>query len=104
MSDKIKTTKEEREAKKALKLAQEKERVENMCVYEKEYEAFSYICGIDEAGRGPLALLRCNLRHRFSSGSSGSWQTAEMLRPEGITLYSYPGCASGLSDLFLLPE
>ena len=55
MSDKIKTTKEEREAKKALKLAQEKERVENMCVYEKEYEAFSYICGIDEAGRGPLA-------------------------------------------------
>ena len=47
MSDKIKTTKEEREAKKALKLAQEKERI--------EYEAFSYICGIDEAGRGPLA-------------------------------------------------
>ena len=30
MSDKIKTTKEEREAKKALKLAQEKERIENM--------------------------------------------------------------------------
>ena len=55
MSDKIKTTSEEREAKKALKLAQEKERVENMCVYEKEYEAFSYICGIDEVGRGPLA-------------------------------------------------
>ena len=55
MSDKIKTTSEEREAKKALKLTQEKERVENMCVYEKEYEAFSYICGIDEAGRGPLA-------------------------------------------------
>lgn len=55
MSDKIKTTKEEREAKKALKLAQEKERIENMCVYEKEYEGFSYICGIDEAGRGPLA-------------------------------------------------
>ena len=55
MSDKIKTTSEEREAKKALKLAQEKERVENMCVYEKEYESFSYICGIDEAGRGPLA-------------------------------------------------
>ena len=55
MSDKIKTTSEEREAKKALKLTQEKERVENMCVYEKEYEAFSYICGIDEVGRGPLA-------------------------------------------------
>ena len=55
MSDKIKTTSEEREAKKALKLAQEKERVENRCVYEKEDEAFSYICGIDGAGRGPLA-------------------------------------------------
>ena len=65
MSDKIKTTKEEREAKKALKLAQEKERIENMCVYEKEYEAFSYICGIDEAGRGPLEVLLLLVRSFF---------------------------------------
>ena len=34
MSDKIKTTKEEREAKKALKLAQEKERMK-ICAYMK---------------------------------------------------------------------
>lgn len=40
MSDKIKTTKEEREAKKALKLAQEKERIENMCVYERNMKHF----------------------------------------------------------------
>ena len=26
-----------------------------MCEYEKEYGVYSYICGIDEAGRGPLA-------------------------------------------------
>lgn len=31
------------------------ERTEKMKAYEKEYAAFSYICGIDEVGRGPLA-------------------------------------------------
>ena len=30
-------------------------RLEAMTAYEKEYEAFGVICGIDEAGRGPLA-------------------------------------------------
>ncbi|MGN0317262.1 MAG: ribonuclease HII [Lachnospira sp.] len=49
------TKKEEQEAKRALKLAKEQERVEAMCEYEKEYSMCRYICGIDEAGRGPLA-------------------------------------------------
>lgn len=37
--------------------AYEKEllRTEEMKKYEKAYNAYSYICGIDEAGRGPLA-------------------------------------------------
>ena len=30
-------------------------RLETMCRYEKQYETCSYICGIDEVGRGPLA-------------------------------------------------
>lgn len=30
-------------------------RVEEMCSYEKKYESYMHICGIDEAGRGPLA-------------------------------------------------
>nr|WP_207740095.1 ribonuclease HII [Enterocloster citroniae] len=30
-------------------------RLEAMTQYEKEYEAYAYVCGIDEAGRGPLA-------------------------------------------------
>lgn len=30
-------------------------RTEEMKVFEKKYSNFSYICGIDEAGRGPLA-------------------------------------------------
>lgn len=30
-------------------------RTENLKKYEREYEAFSYIAGIDEVGRGPLA-------------------------------------------------
>ena len=30
-------------------------RTEQMKQYEKEYEEYSYICGIDEVGRGPLA-------------------------------------------------
>ena len=49
------TLKEERELKKAAKLEAEKQRIEAMCEYEEMYDTFSYICGIDEAGRGPLA-------------------------------------------------
>lgn len=41
--------------KQAQKLAEEKKRIENMRIYEKKYADFSYICGIDEVGRGPLA-------------------------------------------------
>lgn len=39
------------------KLAYEKEivRCEALKKYEKEYAAYGYLCGIDEAGRGPLA-------------------------------------------------
>ncbi|MBE5949231.1 MAG: ribonuclease HII [Lachnospiraceae bacterium] len=33
----------------------EKERTERMKMYEKKYSDYAYICGIDEAGRGPLA-------------------------------------------------
>ncbi len=33
----------------------EKQRTEHMKRYEKEYDSFGYICGIDEVGRGPLA-------------------------------------------------
>ncbi len=33
----------------------EKKRIELMKTYEKKYCSFEYICGIDEAGRGPLA-------------------------------------------------
>ena len=36
-------------------LRKEKERIENMSIYERKYEDFSFICGIDEVGRGPLA-------------------------------------------------
>lgn len=33
----------------------EKERMEQMKTYERTYEGYEYICGIDEVGRGPLA-------------------------------------------------
>lgn len=33
----------------------ELERTEQLKKYEKQYEAYTYICGIDEVGRGPLA-------------------------------------------------
>lgn len=49
------TLKEEKEVKKQAKLKAEIDRIEAMCAYEKKYSTFSYICGIDEAGRGPLA-------------------------------------------------
>lgn len=37
------------------KLEAEKRRLEGMKVFEKKYESYAYICGVDEAGRGPLA-------------------------------------------------
>lgn len=40
---------------KGEKLELELKRLETMKAYEKEYDACSFICGIDEAGRGPLA-------------------------------------------------
>ena len=41
--------------KKLDAYAKELERTENMKMYEKKYRDYSYICGIDEVGRGPLA-------------------------------------------------
>ena len=43
------------EEKKALKLQIEIERIEALRVYENEYDYCEFICGIDEAGRGPLS-------------------------------------------------
>lgn len=37
------------------KLEAEKARIEELKKYEKEYDNYTYICGIDEVGRGPLA-------------------------------------------------
>lgn len=41
--------------KKLDAYAKELERTENMKIYERKYSEYSYICGIDEVGRGPLA-------------------------------------------------
>lgn len=45
----------EQARKRLLRLEQERARIENLKQYERRYEAYEYICGIDEAGRGPLA-------------------------------------------------
>lgn len=41
--------------KRFQKLQDEIERTEKLKKYEKEYDNYTYICGIDEVGRGPLA-------------------------------------------------
>ena len=46
---------EERRRKQQEKLEKEMERIKGMSVYETEYSDCTYICGIDEEGRGPLA-------------------------------------------------
>ena len=45
----------EKYTKQLDKLEAERMRVENMLVFEKENGIYANICGIDEAGRGPLA-------------------------------------------------
>ena len=42
-------------AKRLKLLEKEAARIESLCVYEEQYKRYEYICGIDEAGRGPLA-------------------------------------------------
>lgn len=46
---------EERLLKKEEKLKKELARIEAMSVYERKYGEYRAVCGIDEAGRGPLA-------------------------------------------------
>ena len=46
---------EEKLKKQQEKLQKELERTEAMSVYEKKYSDCTYICGIDEVGRGPFA-------------------------------------------------
>lgn len=41
--------------KKLERMEKERERLEQMRKYEHQYEDVGYVCGIDEAGRGPLA-------------------------------------------------
>ena len=41
--------------KQQEKLEVERKRIENMCIYERKYADYAYICGVDEVGRGPLA-------------------------------------------------
>ncbi len=41
--------------RRILKLQTERERIEKLWEYERMYEACGMVCGIDEAGRGPLA-------------------------------------------------
>ena len=45
----------ERAGKRLSEIAAEEERLEGMRIYEHEYAHLGYVCGIDEAGRGPLA-------------------------------------------------
>ena len=45
----------EQAKKRMTKLEQEKQRIWNLGAFEREYEQFGYVCGIDEVGRGPLA-------------------------------------------------
>lgn len=45
----------EQAKKRIRRLEEEKKRIEQMKVYEKKYDTYEAICGIDEAGRGPLA-------------------------------------------------
>ena len=83
---------------KGEKLEKELLRLEEMKAYEKENAQYELICGIDEAGRGPLAgpvaagavilpkdcqILYLNDSKSFlkSAGKSCSWRSRKRLLP-----------------------
>lgn len=49
------TKKEEKLLRQQEKLAAERARLEIMRIFERKYESEGLLCGVDEAGRGPLA-------------------------------------------------
>ena len=49
------TKKEERLQKQQKKLQEELIRLDGMKHYERMYQSYGILCGIDEVGRGPLA-------------------------------------------------
>ncbi|MBQ6545343.1 MAG: ribonuclease HII [Lachnospiraceae bacterium] len=55
MTEKQALRQKEKEEKAAARLAKERERLKGLMVYEERYASYGYVCGIDEAGRGPLA-------------------------------------------------
>ena len=55
MTEKQRQRLEEKERRAAEKMEKEKQRTESMLAYEKMYADHHAVCGIDEAGRGPLA-------------------------------------------------
>ena len=46
------------EAKRQAKLEKERERIEALCEFEKEYDYCQYICGIDEVRRSAMSCMR----------------------------------------------
>ncbi len=97
--------------KKAHKQIEEHEkelaRTEKMKEYEKKYDSFSWICGIDEVGRGPLAgpvvacavILPkdCNILYL-----NDSKQLSEKRREELYTVIMEKAVSTGLG--FVAPE
>ncbi len=55
MTEKQALRQKEKEEKAAARLAKERERLKGLMVYEERHASYGYVCGIDEAGRGPLA-------------------------------------------------
>ena len=55
MTEKQLAKQKEKEEKARLKLEAEIARTKSMLVYEEKYASYGVVCGIDEAGRGPLA-------------------------------------------------
>ena len=100
--------------KKLEKEEKEQLRLDTMLKYERSYAAYQHICGIDEAGRGPLAgpvvagavilPVDCKIRYLNDSKKLSAARREELFDEINILQATYEAMRQAVSKLSVTPD